>query len=354
MNKHKLSAKYIIVGAGLSGLTTANSLLETGEDDFIILEGRNHIGGRINTHKGIDMGATWFQDHHLNLNKLLDRFNINIFEQYGKGQSVLVYNTMAPAHFFENSQEAPSASRVVNGTTAIVEKLAMPLKDKIIRNTKIIEVTEVQHTLHLKTENDIIFSAEKVVVTVPPKLASTLKYSPGLPTEFSTTMKHTHTWMSNAIKVGLLFEKAFWREKNFSGTVIGQVGPIIELYDHCNYENSIFGLMGFANEGLRDFPKQERKKKILDYLEKYLGKEIKKYTLYLEKDWSKDRFTSCENLKSVYMSPQYGNPLFNDFYMDGKLFFSGTETSPVYGGYLDGAVYSGIRAAEKLTNKVLT
>lgn len=43
--------KVIIVGAGISGLSAANTLLEKGFNNFLILEAHNRIGGRINTIK---------------------------------------------------------------------------------------------------------------------------------------------------------------------------------------------------------------------------------------------------------------------------------------------------------------
>lgn len=340
-------SKYIIIGAGLSGLTTAHTLLKNGESDFIILEGRDTIGGRINTKNGIDLGATWFQNHHTNLDSLIDVLGLHKFEQYSKGQSVLVYNTMAPAHYFESQQNTPSAYRITGGSQAIIHKLSEALKDKIQLSTPVLELLDDSKTIQVKTEQTI-FSTKKVVVTIPPKLAANLSYAPALPVNTIGVMKHTHTWMSNAMKVGLLYNRPFWRDKGLSGSVIGQVGPIIELYDHCSYDDQNFGLMGFINEGLRDVSPAQRKDRILSYLEKYLGEEVNSYTSYFEKDWSQDKFTSCKNLKSVYMSPQYGHEVFESFYFDNKLFFSGTETSPIYGGYLDGAVYSGIRAAEKI------
>ena len=54
----------IILGAGLTGLTTAWLLKKQGIK-ALILEARDHIGGRIETieganHTPIEMGATWF------------------------------------------------------------------------------------------------------------------------------------------------------------------------------------------------------------------------------------------------------------------------------------------------------
>lgn len=39
--------KIIIIGAGMAGLSAANHLIKNGCSDFIVLEGRKRIGGRI-------------------------------------------------------------------------------------------------------------------------------------------------------------------------------------------------------------------------------------------------------------------------------------------------------------------
>lgn len=337
----------MIVGAGLSGLVTAYALLERGEEDFVVLEGRPEVGGRIKTQKGIDLGATWFQQHHEHLSQLMDVLELDRFEQYSRGKSVLVYNSMAPAHYFENDTSGPSANRISGGSIALINRLASIVGDRIEVGQNVKTVSDKGDWLELRTQNSL-FSAQKVVLTIPPKLATALDFYPPLPEALLQTMQQTHTWMSNAIKVGIVFADAFWRKKGFSGTMIGQVGPVIELYDHSSDDGKTHALIGFVNEGLRDTTPEKRKARILEYLEKYLGPETQDYIDYFEKDWSEDRFTSCENLKSVYMSPEYGNPAFGKAYMEGKLWFSGTETSPVYGGYLEGAVYSGLKTAEAL------
>ncbi|WP_299889506.1 FAD-dependent oxidoreductase [uncultured Lacinutrix sp.] len=343
----KTESKYIIIGAGISGLTTAYQLLKEGEHNFLILEGRDRIGGRVLTKNDIDFGPAWFQPSHKNLLQLLNDLDIEKFNQYSIGKNVLVYNTMAPAHYFESDQSQPSAYRVAGGSIQLIKKMASLLKDKIVLNTKVSKITEIENEIEVLTDNGL-FSAEKAIITLPPKLAITLKYTPELPFELNNVMKNTHTWMSNAIKVGMNYESPFWRKKGFSGTIIGQVGPVVELYDHTNADETTYSLMGFVNEGLRDVAAQERKERILVYLEKYLGKQVRHYLSYDEKDWSKDPYTSCSNLKSVYMSPKYGNPVFDMLYMNGKLLFSGTETSPYFGGYIEGAVISGILTANKI------
>ncbi|WP_010177587.1 flavin monoamine oxidase family protein [Aquimarina agarilytica] len=343
------TTKYIIVGAGLSGLTTAYMLTKLGETDFVILESRDRIGGRIFTDDGIDFGATWFHDHHQNVGGLLNELNIDKFYQYSKGKSVLVYSTMAPAHYFENDPNSPSAFRIAGGSTAMINSLAGHVGEERIKTG----VTASEIVNDNKNEVTVVtdkgtYSAEKVIVTIPPRIATRINFSPELPKSLQKVMEDTHTWMSNAIKVGLTFKSPFWRNKNLSGTLIGQVGVVTELYDHSDVNDKTFSLMGFVNEGMRDVSAKERKKRILAHLQKYLGNEVLEYLTYEEKDWSQDKDTSCNKIKSIYMSPKYGNSKFEKKYFDGKLIFSGAETSPVYGGYMDGAIYSGLVAAKKI------
>ncbi|MFK7811340.1 MAG: flavin monoamine oxidase family protein [Maribacter sp.] len=344
-------SKFIIVGAGLSGLTTAYQLEKAGETDFVILESRDRVGGRIHTNDGIDLGATWFQTHHQNVLGLLDELGVSKFHQYTKGRSVLVYSTMAPEHYFESDPNTPSAYRIAGSSSEMIQKLAEPVSDRIQLDTVVSGISEAGNKLVVQTDKGV-FTSERVIVTIPPKIATRIEFKPELSEVVMRAMDSTHTWMSNAIKVGLTFKTPFWRDKNLSGTVIGQVGAVTELYDHGNVEDDTYALMGFVNERLRDYSPEERKQRILDYLIKYLGTEIKEHLTYEEKDWSQDWSTSCEKIKSVYMSPSYGNLLFAESYMNNRLIFSGAETSPLYGGYMDGAIYSGILAAQKVCEKI--
>lgn len=63
--------KFIIVGAGASGIATAAKLLENGYDNIQILEAENRIGGRVHSipfGKGyVDLGAQWCEGQSGNI-----------------------------------------------------------------------------------------------------------------------------------------------------------------------------------------------------------------------------------------------------------------------------------------------
>ncbi|XP_034661627.1 peroxisomal N(1)-acetyl-spermine/spermidine oxidase [Drosophila subobscura] len=58
------NAKILIIGAGMAGLSAANHLLQNGCDDFLIVEARGRVGGRIvsiplSNNQKIELGANW-------------------------------------------------------------------------------------------------------------------------------------------------------------------------------------------------------------------------------------------------------------------------------------------------------
>ncbi|MFT5570389.1 MAG: monoamine oxidase [Cyclobacteriaceae bacterium] len=344
--KHR-KYKYLIIGAGLSGLTAGYQLSKSGEEDYLILEARDRIGGRILTDNQIDMGATWFQGHHTVLASLLLELGISSFGQYRKGQSVLVYSTMAPAHHFESDQSSEPAKRISGGSAALINRLVGYSNGKVLLNAPVDQITKNENAIEIKTSDGLI-SADYVMIAFPPRLASLMVFDPPLPSALTQVMSSTHTWMSNAIKIGLTFEHPFWRENGLSGMVIGQTGPVVELYDHTDHEEQTFSLMGFINEALRKESFSNRQERILNFLAAQLGPEVRSYTSYQEKDWSQDPHTADANLDSIYMSPQYGNPIFDEAYWGSRLFLSGAETALVHGGYMDGAVRSGIQTVERM------
>ena len=62
-------AKVLILGGGVAGITAANALHEQGVEDFIVIEAREELGGRMMSHTfgapgrqfTVELGANWVQ-----------------------------------------------------------------------------------------------------------------------------------------------------------------------------------------------------------------------------------------------------------------------------------------------------
>jgi monoamine oxidase len=82
-----------------------------------------------------------------------------------------------------------------------------------------------------------------------------------------------------------------------------------------------------------------------------LGEDTCAYLSYAEKLWANEPLTHAAYRQVVFPHQNSGHPLYEQPLMNGKLYISGSETSPHHGGYMDGAVYSGWRAATQILNK---
>lgn len=342
----------IIVGAGLSGLMTAYQLKHK---NILILEARDRIGGRIHTihtsnQTPLELGATWFGPQHTYLVNLLKKLDLPIFPQYQNGISTLVFNSMVAPHEFDTSDQENTSFRLNHGTTALIKALVNPIKEHIRLNTHVDIINDKGDYIELHN-NKTTYRAKHVILTLPPQLiAAHLQFHPKLPVDLINKMESTPTWMSHAIKVVISFKAPFWRKSGKSGMVISQIGPVTEIYDHSDMTNKQFALMGFVNQQLRLFSKEERKKQILNYLSTHLGEAIYDYITYQEKDWSLDQYTTVSHSDSTIFHPNPNHGLFENIYMNGKLHFSGTETSMHFPGYMEGAIYNGLQKAKIILN----
>ena len=347
MQKNKY--KYIIIGGGLSGLTSAFQFKLSGETSFKILEAQSRLGGRVNTQNGVDLGATWLHHNHTTVFSLLEHLNLEKFKQYNTGESFYMAYPDAPVQSFHADPNELVSYRIKGGSSALIKALAERLNDSIELETVVEKITERGDCLIVKT-NKGEFEAEKVIVTVPPRLASTIEFEPKLPTNLIENMQATHTWFSHAIKVGVTFNQPFWRNEGKSGMVIGASGELTELYDHSNEEGTDSALMGFVNEELRTVNPEEQEKRIVNYMAQFLGPEVHEYQNIYIQDWTKEQFITGKMGVDLQRNTAYGNPVFQKSYLKGKLHFSGTETSPVQGGFLEGAVYRGLSLSQELIN----
>ena len=345
----------IIIGAGLSGLLLGYRLKIAGIE-FKILEARNRVGGRIHTldsknNTPVELGATWFGKQHQYFNSLLEELDLKYFEQYMTGKSFFQPFSTAPAEAIQIPNQAPSY-RIGGGTTQVIDRLCEEIGEKLILLNQPVSKIELRtKSLVVRTNED--HTAKYVVMSLPPKVwANEVNFIPSLPSNLTDVAMQTNTWMEDSIKVAITFKEAFWRTQNKSGTLFSNVGPFTECYDHSNIENDRFSLCGFVSYGYKSLEKEVRKAKILKQLVEVFGAQSKDYIDYQEVIWSDQKYTSSPTINPLFPHQNNGNSIFHHPYFDGKLFFSGTEVSPHYGGYMEGAVFSANLALEKIMNSI--
>ncbi len=341
----------IIIGGGLSGLTLAY-LLSHKNINSTILEGSDRLGGRIQTVKGtletpLELGATWFSDMHPNLLALIDELGLQVYPQFSNGISLFQTKSFEPPQrFFVPEADSPSY-RLAGGTQMLIDTLARKLTSENIKlNSKVTAIQENGNELLVITAGGAQLKADKVILCLPPQLASQIQFSPILPNPLTQILPTVQTWMSGAVKFVLEYAEPFWRNNGYSGMLYSHAGIVVEMYDHTNFEENKFGFTGFLNGGASGYSQEVRKELVLRQLAELLGEEILNPLSYSDKIWT-DEFVLAGNQLIQRPHQNNGHPLLQQSYLNDKLYFSGTESSTAFAGYMEGAIISAGKIAER-------
>lgn len=341
----KIESDIVIIGGGLTGLTLAY-LLKEKEFTISIIEARDRLGGRIytstkNEQAPIEMGATWLGAKHTALNALLEELQIGIFQQELGEKAIYEPISTSPHQLVTLSPNTDPSYRIQGGTSALINVLADYVsKDQVYFNQIVQTIIEEGDNLLIETDKQQ-FSASIVISTLPPYLLNaTIRIQPELPQSISSIMEKTHTWMGESIKIGFRFKYPFWRTDHSSGTIVSNVGPIPEFYDHSNYEDNYYALKGFLNGTYFSLEKEERLSLVLKQLYKYYGKEVENFIDYEEFVWRKERFTHANYKDHILPHQNNGHPLYQQPFLDGKFYIAGSETADQFPGYMEGAIRS--------------
>lgn len=347
--------QVLIIGAGLSGLLTAYRLKQK-NIKFQVLESQNRAGGRIHTTYGqlgtpMEMGATWFGSQHTALVALLEELELAHFEQHAEG--LALFETMSfepPQQFYIPAADAPYY-RIAGGSAQLIKTLVNAIGEDSIRlNTIVKSVEDLGDTVLVTAADGQTYSGTQLVVAIPPRLvADKIQFQPALPADWQAVASNVQTWMSGSVKFAVEYARPFWREAGFSGTIFSQSRMATEVYDHSNADGTRFALKGFLNGSAYQYTQAERQAIIIDQLTHYFGAVARDVLHYEDKIWNDAHLQSGNE---SFLPPHHfnGHPALLVPYGDGKIFFSGTETSPAFGGYMDGAV----RAAEATVARLLS
>lgn len=194
------------------------------------------------------------------------------------------------------------------------------------------------------------YTANKLIMTLPPSLCGLIAYDPPLPTRrdhFTARLDQ-----SSVIKCLVLYDCPFWRKKGYSGTSYVGEGPV-----HMTIDSSINERLGvltviIAGQEARSFgalTELERREKVIDTLLRVFGEEARTPLRYLDKNWSKDPFIMGGY--GAHFPPnvitQFQDVLYRPI---GPLHFAGSETATEWRLYMEGALAS----AERVVDEIIT
>ena len=357
MIKETIESDILIIGAGLTGLTIAYALRDSGLT-IKIVEARSRIGGRIETVTTddgvkVEMGATWLGSAHTYLARLLAELGIETFEQI-IGETAIYEAISTSPHYLARIPPNPEPSlRIAGGSEVLIKKLSSFISsENVFLDTKVASIKQKEEGAITDCIHSI-FKSKIVISTLPPNLlVSSINFEDQLPESLVSIAKNTHTWMGESIKIALTYSTPFWRNEELSGTIMSNVGPIPEMYDHSNVSDNKYALMGFLNGSYFQLTKEERLVLIMKQLKKYYGELAEPYTSYEERVWRSEAETFTPYESNVLPHQLNGDDLYQKSYLKDRLLLAGTETSSYYPGYMEGAVYSGLLTSQRIIEKL--
>ena len=88
--------------------------------------------------------------------------------------------------------------------------------------------------------------------------------------------------------------------------------------------------------------------KVISQLKKYFGSEVEIFESYHDKIWDNKYIQPSGD---IFLPPHFnnGHAVYRDSYMNGGLFFTGTETSNSFSGYMEGAIIASNVVAKRIT-----
>ena len=227
------------------------------------------------------------------------------------------------------------ADRLVGWLGAEIVKLGAPVSQICVAGDKVTAATAAGD-----------FDGKRIIVTAPPLLAGRIEYEPALP--YWREQLTQRAPMGSVIKCQAIYDEPFWRADGLSGQATGDGQGSRVTFDNSPPDGSPGVLLAFI-EGdearrLGRVSAADRRAAVLGSLTRYFGAKAASPTDYLELDWQQERWSGgCYGtLFGPNVWTRYGQALTTPV---GPIHWAGTETSPVWCGYMDGAVRSGERAA---------
>jgi monoamine oxidase len=346
--------KVLIIGAGLSGLSTAYAL-RNANIDLTLLEARPRLGGRIFTrkenHLHLEMGATWFGPQHSKLIALVNELKVLYKVQENGREAIYDFRPKGNLERFQIPSQGASTYKFKEGSSALINALHQQISASVVYN-EVVNTISFDKIFKIKT-NTSQFEADYVILSIPPQLIKdSIQFEPCLPSSFEQLLSNTHTWMSDSIKFSAAFDSEFWKTEQFIGTLMSPQQIIQEMYDHSDRDNSQRALVGFLNSSYSNITGEQRKVQFLNQLQSIFPNKRLEPRAYAEVNWRNEQFTIHKNAEALVPHQNNGNPKLRAGFFNNKLFFSASETAAQTPGYMDGAVHRGLEVGELIKNRL--
>jgi monoamine oxidase len=245
--------------------------------------------------------------------------------------------------------------RIVGGSIRIAQTMADQLGDRVRLGSPVRTIAQDDAGVVVTTRGGESVRGTHVVVTVPPTLAGRLEYDPPMPSWRDQLTQRLPA--GSVIKAYAVYDEPFWRADGLNGQAASDTGPVKVTFDNSPPSGTPGVLMGFVEAGdgrrmARATP-EERRSAVLACFTRYFGPRAASPREFLERDWMAEEHS--RGCYGAHFTPgvwtHYGPALREPV---GRVHWAGAECSPVWNGYMEGAVRSGEDTAEEVLARLAT
>ncbi len=232
--------------------------------------------------------------------------------------------------------------RIVGGSIRISEAMAASLGDRVRLGSPVRRLEQDDHGVRAVLASGEAVEGSQSIVTLPPTLAGRIDYAPALPSWRDQLTQRLPA--GSVIKLYAIYPEPFWRADGLNGQAASDTGPVKVTFDNSPPSGTPGVLMGFMEAGdgrtwARRSPDERRDAAVASFV-RYFGPRAAHPVEYLERDWMAEEFS--RGCYGAHFTPgvwtAYGEALRTPV---GRIHWAGAECSPVWNGYMEGAVRSG-------------
>ncbi|WP_375493251.1 flavin monoamine oxidase family protein [uncultured Jatrophihabitans sp.] len=307
--------------------------------------------------------ATWVRENSVNQNGILELLAPFVEALLGAEPqdvsflSVLAYVAAAGDESNKgtlerlfNVRNGAQQSRLIGGSQVVSQRVAAALGSRVRLNSPVRAISQSSSGVTVLCDTGVV-NAKRVVVAIPPPLASAIVFEPLLPTDRDQLLQRLP--MGSLRKVEAVYPTPFWRTEGLTGQFLTTGGPVGYSFDNSPPDGSPGVLAGFVG-GVQNVTwsarsAADRRKAVLaQYARLFQDDRFLTPSEYFEMDWAGERWSRggpTVNIASGTIT-RYGSVIRTPV---GRIHWAGTETSTYWTGYMDGAVRSGERVAQEVT-----
>ena len=346
--------RVVVVGAGMSGLVAGYELSRAGHD-VTLLEARERVGGRVLTVRSpfasghlAEAGAARIPPEHDLTLGYAGHFGLELDRFYPKDGLFLRYEnrertTIPPSSFLS---EWPDFVKIRGGSDRLPAAFAAELGDRVVTASPVTDIV-AGSTVRITNRNGQSYESDRVLVTVPVPLLSSIRFSPALSSAKTEAMNGGFRYQS-ATRVFVRFRTRFWEAEGLNGW--GTTDWPEELW-HPTWDVSgpegvlLTYVRGARADELDALDGNARVTRVLAHWEDFLPGASGRFASGTSHSWQRDPWSRAAWAEPTpTQDAQLGSALARS---EGLIHFAGEHISGAR-GWMNGALESGLRAAEEI------